>query len=295
MAIETKRQTFGIDKLDELLGGGLLPGKLTVIAGATGAGKTQLGLRWANQGLQEEGRRGVVCDLASRGDDQNHAGYANAQFNWPLRFFDAKAPLDLEAVWADPVLEGEAVGPFERTGRRVTKRDVEPEEWHEWKSHLAATLRSVSAFFYSHFAHGARRVVFDGIEPADRFADSIQFELFEYLYHRVIRQEHDWAAREVFREQFRANEPKVQDHRYEYNQIGCLYLYTTHAVMLDDLLTQPIGEGDVFANANTIVYLGRRKRGDEFARGLCVVKHRGSPCDDGVHEYKLTKSGVELV
>ena len=33
------------------LGGGLLPGTLTVVAGATGVGKTQLGLHWANAGL----------------------------------------------------------------------------------------------------------------------------------------------------------------------------------------------------------------------------------------------------
>ena len=42
------RQKFGYDRLDSLLGGGLLPGTLTVIAGATGAGKTQLGLAWCH-------------------------------------------------------------------------------------------------------------------------------------------------------------------------------------------------------------------------------------------------------
>ena len=39
------------------LGGGLLPGTLTVVAGATGVGKTQLGLRWADAG---SGRRGAA-------------------------------------------------------------------------------------------------------------------------------------------------------------------------------------------------------------------------------------------
>src|SRR5262245_4084682 len=69
------RQGFGIAELDRHLGGGLLPGTLTVLAGATGAGKTQLGLRWANEGLAAEGHRGILCDLTSRGDAQNHAGY----------------------------------------------------------------------------------------------------------------------------------------------------------------------------------------------------------------------------
>ena len=53
----TARQEFGIEGLDRMLGGGLLPGTLTVLAGATGAGKTQLGLRWADQGRLAEGRR----------------------------------------------------------------------------------------------------------------------------------------------------------------------------------------------------------------------------------------------
>ncbi len=38
-----------------MLGGGLLPGTLTVLAGATGAGKTQLGLRWADLGRPPRG------------------------------------------------------------------------------------------------------------------------------------------------------------------------------------------------------------------------------------------------
>src|SRR4051812_25370388 len=93
------RQGFGIEALDRHLGGGLLPGTLTVVAGATGAGKTQLGLRWADAGRAAEGHRGVVCDLTSRGDAQNHLGYAREQFGWDLHPYPADAPLDLDAVW----------------------------------------------------------------------------------------------------------------------------------------------------------------------------------------------------
>ena len=39
--------------MDRELGGGLLPGTLTVVAGATGIGKTQLGLRWAEAGVAD--------------------------------------------------------------------------------------------------------------------------------------------------------------------------------------------------------------------------------------------------
>ena len=44
MANSDRLQT-GIPELDERLGGGLLRGTLTVVMGATGIGKTQLGLR----------------------------------------------------------------------------------------------------------------------------------------------------------------------------------------------------------------------------------------------------------
>ena len=81
------RQGFGIPALETHLGGGLIPGTLTVVAGATGAGKTQLGLHWAHAGHAAEGRRGVICDLTSRGDAQNHAGYARDLFGWQLAEF----------------------------------------------------------------------------------------------------------------------------------------------------------------------------------------------------------------
>src|SRR5258708_176796 len=99
------RQEFGLESLDKHLGGGLLPGTLTVVAGAAGAGKPQLGLTWANRGLEADGRRGVVCDLTSRGDAQNHAGYAQALFDWAMHEYPSEGNVDLARVW-------DLAGPF---------------------------------------------------------------------------------------------------------------------------------------------------------------------------------------
>ncbi len=46
------RATFGIEKLDALLGGGLNAGTTTLVAGSPGMGKTQLGLQFATQGAK---------------------------------------------------------------------------------------------------------------------------------------------------------------------------------------------------------------------------------------------------
>jgi KaiC/GvpD/RAD55 family RecA-like ATPase len=53
----TARTSTGISKLDEMLGGGLVPGTLCVVYGATGIGKTHLGLHFAHAGVGAEGLR----------------------------------------------------------------------------------------------------------------------------------------------------------------------------------------------------------------------------------------------
>jgi KaiC/GvpD/RAD55 family RecA-like ATPase len=288
------RQSSGIPALDDLLGGGLLPGTLTVIAGATGVGKTQLGLTWANAGLNAEGRRGVVCDLTSRGDAQNHAGYASSLFGWDLAEYPSEGAVDLGGVWDFDRPFGDYFHPFARAGRRVTRRDLDPDDWHAWKTDLARVLRKSVEFFYSQFVRGTRRVVVDGIEPTERFSESIQFEFFEYLYHHVLRKEDEWAARELFREAFRANAERVAAHPYDHRGIGCLYLYTTPHVMLDDLMTMSINEGDIFSNANTIIIIGRTKEAGRMGRALYIPKHRGSACSDAIHPYGITDRGIIL-
>jgi hypothetical protein len=135
-------------------------------------------------------------------------------------------------------------------------------------------------------------VVFDGLEPAERFSESIQFEFFEYIYHHVLRKDSDWAAREWFREQFRAHAQEVARHPYDHRQIGCLYLYTTPHVMLDDLLVQPIGQGDIFSNANTIILMGKTRHGGRMGRALAVAKHRGSAHGDEIRPFRITEKGL---
>jgi len=277
-----------------MLGGGLLPGTLTVVMGATGIGKTQLGLAFANQGLTQEGERGIFFDLTARGDSQNHNEYAQRMFNWQMTQQPAGQKLLTDSLWDRETCRRDSLHLFQYQGRRVTASDMNSDQWREWKYEQARKLDQTIGFFYGNFVHGVRRCVMDGIEPTDRAADSIQLEVFEYVYQQILRKEHDWVARDLFRSQFRQNEKQVLSHAYDHQQIACLLLYTSHEVMLDDLITRPIESGDLLSNANTIILMGKTKDGNKMGRALHVAKHRGSACDESIVPYSINDQGINL-
>lgn len=289
------RLQTGIPDLDEMLGGGLIPGTLTVVCGATGIGKTQLGLQWSYQGKQQEGEPGILFDLTSRGDSQNHRDYAQRLFNWTPTQQSPDDPIEQTAVWDREKTRRDYMHVFQQSGRRVTRRDLDVDEWREWKIELARKLDASIYFFYGNFVHGVRRVIIDGVEPTERESESFQFHLFEYVYHQILHKDHDWVARDLFRVNFRANEPDIMRHAYPHQDIGCLLLYTTHEVMLDDMLERKIESGDVLANANTIILMGKTREGSKMGRALQIAKHRGSPCDDSIVPYEITATGLKLL
>jgi len=302
------RQATGVPGLDELLGGGLLPGTLTVVVGATGIGKTQLGLQFAQAGQAQEGHRGVIFDCASRGDSQSHAEYARRMFDWRLSAVDAERQVDVESLfqsrdhWSREAGEprplvaalGDYLHIFKYHGQRVTRRDLDWDDWRNWQAELNARLRCAIAFLYGNFVGGVRRVVIDGVEPADKPGESIQFNLFEYVYHQILRKDPEWVARDLFREAYRRHAEEAARHVYDPGSIGCLLLYTSHETMLDDLISRPLDEGDVLSNANTLIYMGKIREGDRITRGLYIAKHRGSACDERIMPYQIDDRGVRI-
>jgi KaiC/GvpD/RAD55 family RecA-like ATPase len=303
-----QRLSTGIPGLDDLLGGGLIPGTLTAVVGATGIGKTQLGLQFANadsvpaQGSKYQGadaprspRPGVIFDMSARGDSQSHAEYARRMFSWEITAADADKQVQLDGFFDDSREPGEYLHIFDYHGRRVTKRDLDWDDWHTWQAQLNARLRAAIAFLYGNFVRGCTRVVIDGIEPTDRPGESIQFNLFEYLYHQILRKEPEWVARDLFREAYLRNSAEISRHDYDPAQIGCLLLYTSHETMLDDLISRRLDEGDVLSNANTIIYMGKLRTGDRLTRALHIAKHRGSACDDRIVPFEIGERGVKVL
>jgi KaiC/GvpD/RAD55 family RecA-like ATPase len=288
------RLQTGLADLDDMLGGGLLPGTLTVVLGATGIGKTQLGLQFAHQGTGQEGQSGIVFDMTSRGDAQNHAAYARRLFDWDLRNANFDEKIEPARVWDSELARSDYLHLFRRSGRRVTMSDLDFDEQREWKIELMKKLDAAIGWFYGNFIHGVRRCVIDGIEPSDKASDSFQMHTFDYIYHQILHKECDWVARDLFRARFREQAEQVAAHPYDHAQLGCLLLATSHDVMLEQLLSRPIESGDALSNANTIILMGKIREGTRMGRALHIAKHRGSFCDDRIVPFEVTESGLKL-
>jgi KaiC/GvpD/RAD55 family RecA-like ATPase len=289
-----ERLSTGIEGLDDLLGGGLLPGTLTAVVGSTGIGKTQFGLQFAQAGLSQEGYRGILFDMCARGDSQHHATYAQRMFQWKLQPVGPQSPIDLAHFFSSADADGDYLHVFDQQGRRVTRNDLDTDAWRQWQAELGRRLNATIAFFYGNFMRGVRRAVVDGIEPVDRPSDSIQFELFEYIYHQILRKDAEWVARDLFREHYRENAAAIARHVYDPARIGCMLLVTSPETTLDGLLERPLDEGDVLSNANTVIHLGKIREGTKFRRALYISKHRGSACSDEIVPYHIDDRGIQL-
>jgi hypothetical protein len=189
---------------------------------------------------------------------------------------------------------GEYLHVFDYSGRRVTRGDLGFDAWQDWQAEIARKLGVTIAFFYGNFVAGSRRAVIDGIEPIVRPSESIQFELFEYVYHQILRKDAAWVARDLFREHFREHAAEVEAHSYAAAEVSCLLLVTSAETMLDQLIDRPLDEGDALSNANTVIYLGKVREGRKLGRALYIAKHRGSACADEIVPYHIDDAGLQL-
>jgi len=286
----TRRVSTGLLKLDAMLGGGLLPGTLTVVYGATGIGKTHLGLTFAAHGAAADGARGIVLDMNGRGDSQQHDEYAARLFEWKLTPMAAPYPPpdQMDALYCNALRWLGRVRDFQ-----VPTPDGGVEFDWNWKASYNHALYTVRPFMYFHFAAGTRRVVVDGVEPMDSPADSIQFFMFDELYRKVVHRDAETLGMEICLPVWK-HRAFIDAHRYDHEAITTLLLVTTEETRLEDLLARKVATGDIGATANTIVVMGSERLGSRLARMLCVVKHRGSPMSDEIVEYRIGSTGFEL-
>jgi KaiC/GvpD/RAD55 family RecA-like ATPase len=287
------RLSTGVAGLDGLLGGGLIPGTLAVVVGSSGIGKTQFGLQFAHAGRGRENRPGVVFDVSARIDPQSHASYAERMFGWKMTEHPRQR-FSPEGYFDEARVVGDYLHVFDHAGRRVTRAEAGFDAWHDWQAELAAKLERSIDFFYANFVRGARRAVIDGVEPAKRPSESIQFELVEYVYHQILRKDAEWVARDLFRQSFRNHAEAIERHPYDRHQVGAMLLWTSHEAMLDELIERPLADGDPLAAANTLIYMGKIRDGEKLSRGLFIAKHRGSACSDEIIRFQIDDAGIRL-
>jgi RecA/RadA recombinase len=291
------RVSTGLSRLDDMLGGGLLPGTLTVVYGATGIGKTHLGLTFADHGHTADGARGVVLDMNGRGDSQQHDEYAARLFRWSLTEWRHTVTPMAEPYPPPAAMAAYYSNALRWVGRvrdfQVPTPDGSAEFDWNWKASYNHALYTVRPFLYFHFAAGTRRVVVDGVEPMDSPADSIQFWMFDELYRKTIHRDAETLGMEICLPVWKHRE-FIDAHRYDHASITTLLLVTTEETRLEDLLARKVATGDIGATANTILVLGSERVGSRLARMLCVIKHRGSAMSDEIVEYRVGARGLEL-
>jgi RecA/RadA recombinase len=293
----TDRVSTGIARLDDMLGGGLLPGTLAVIYGATGIGKTHLGLTFAARGEADDAARGVVLDLNGRGDSQQHDEYAARLFHWTLRPWTHTVTPMADPYPPDGQMDAFYSNALRWVGRvrdfQVPASDGSLEFDWNWKAAYNHALYTVRPFMYFHFGAGTRRVVVDGVEPMDSPADSIQFHMFDDVYRTIVHRDAETLGMEICLPVWR-HRTFIDAHRYEHTRITTVLLVTTEETRLEDLLARKVATGDIGATANTILVMGSERVGQRLARMLCVVKHRGSPMSSEIAEYHITPSGLTM-
>jgi RecA/RadA recombinase len=290
------RVSTGLPRLDDMLGGGLLSGTLAVVYGATGIGKTHLGLTFADHGRVAGGTRGLVFDMNGRGDSQQHDEYAARLFQWKLVPWTHTVTPMSDPYPPPGAMEALYANAFPWVGRtrdfQVETPDGLEFDWN-WKATYNHALYTVRPFFYFHFGAGSRRVVVDGVEPMGAPADSIQFFLFDELYRKVIHRDAETLGMEICLPVWKHRE-FIDAHRYDHRQITTLLVVTAEETRLEDLVARKVAAGDMGATANTILVMGSERVGNRLARMLAVVKHRGSAMSDEIVEYRIGANGLEF-
>jgi len=292
------RVSTGLGKLDDMLGGGLLPGTLTVVYGATGIGKTHLGLAFGDHGRQTDGARGLVLDMNGRGDSQQHDEYAARLFDWTLTAWTHTVTPMADPYPSAAQMEAFYSNALPWVGRVRDFQTPTPDggwefDWN-WKAAANHAFYTVRPFMYFHFAAGTRRVVVDGVEPMDSPADSIQCHLFDEVYRTIIHRDAETLGMEICLPVWKHRE-FIEAHRYDHTRIATLLLVTTEETRLEDLLARKVATGDIGATANTIIVMGSERVGNRLGRMLCVVKHRGSAMSDEIVEYRIGAGGLQLI
>jgi circadian clock protein KaiC len=123
MERESERVKTGIEGLDEMLCGGLLPQTATLLEGAPGTGKTTLGMQYIYNGILKEAEPGIILTF-EQFPSQYYRDAAN--FGWDFRQLEEEGKLCI--IMSSPEVSlaylEEAGGQIEEIARRMGARRI---------------------------------------------------------------------------------------------------------------------------------------------------------------------------
>ncbi len=97
MDLNYKRVETGIDKFDEMLFGGFIPGSANLIEGAPGTGKTTMAMQFIYNGIKKFDEAGVIITFEEFPQQYYHDAL---QFGWDLKQLERDGKL--KVIFSDP-------------------------------------------------------------------------------------------------------------------------------------------------------------------------------------------------
>ena len=126
-------------------------------------------------------------------------------------------------------------------------------------------MEEVTAFMYAHFARGTRAGDDRRHRAIEEGQISVQLRLIEYIYQRILRTDSDWVARSLFRGEWQRAKDAVERCAYNKDDVCTLVLQTSNEIMLTELMSREIVEGDLGTNATTICFWAAGPRARTWA------------------------------
>ena len=327
-----ERLTTGIAKLDDILGGGLIPGKKTLVYGATGVGKSVLGVEISHAGIQAEGHPGIILDVSHGLDSQSQLEYARGMLGWNLKNWmnlnqTAFTPDDLKSsAYLNTLLGLIKLNQYDLRHPRWLAQNffsyhlprtrriiVDGSEPYEMPS-SSKTLNEIKSFFNElerlNEVHVITRNADFEVEPlplnakrywnlttsGDDVAKYVQTGEGQTKYGHYNAGSINWD-RYILRPNGQ-KEANAKAESVKSNSIASVVMQTTEERDIFKLANQKAPAGSLDSEVSTVIVMGFlpiTEQRQEQRRALVVIKYRGSTYDGLMAEYQITNRGLEIM
>lgn len=166
------RKSSGLQGLDEALGGGFLSGKKVIVYGATGVGKSILGVTFAHKGISEESHPGLILDISKGVDEQSQLEYAKQFFGWLLKDWKNLNPNIKPEDFVSFAYRTGSLDDFTETSEKIGRR---------YSGH--GYSEEVGTSFLRYHLPKSKRIVIDGSEPYETAKDSGTITSVREFFH----------------------------------------------------------------------------------------------------------------